>query len=582
MSSFLQTLVRLAQIVDCGEGQRKSEGKHDYVQEETEKFHVVCRKSGQLGILGTADIKNVLQGYLMEADTRISKMLRKGVASGALSEHEGEEFAKKLMPPEAVLNSLNSDIQLALNSGKSHTSIFSMREVLTAFHSIFRKSSHSNATSTLCTSTASTEDFQSSIRDSTTSQPRESSPVRESWLSSGRSQKLIPGIANLAIPENGIRNRLRQGVILGGGGSSPGPRGRSGYEDLVLVKPNLSLYEGRHKVVSAIQNLKSAKEFAEGEQSTLIADAISGLQSALNDLMDELNASTRGDWDSTHIDKQRSHLTNEEKVALDFVLATTKGRSHNSISEGQVLEKLDNTRRRGSLKARMMLMNRRRIQHNINGDSKFEGNQENQIRGEISRSRTGVLLTPKAHRSASPAGLFLKRKDSSGRVEKLLVQKAENISYHNFSKFSPEVNNWLKKADTWDKFDIWQFAEVANGYPLSRLMLHYVDQHNLLNRCQISRDAFINYIRALEDGYLDVPYHNNLHAADVLHATHFMLNSGTFRELCEKRPLLRLAAYFSAAAHDFKHPGTNNEFACNMQSEVHISCERRKCLTNLC
>mmetsp|Transcript_8322 Transcript_8322/g.13462 ORF Transcript_8322/g.13462 Transcript_8322/m.13462 type:complete len:299 (+) Transcript_8322:1111-2007(+) len=298
--------------------------------------------------------------------------------------------------------------------------------------------------------------------------------------------------------------------------------------------------------------------------------------------MDELNASTRGDWDSTHIDKQRSHLTNEEKVALDFVLATTKGRSHNSISEGQVLEKLDNTRRRGSLKARMMLMNRRRIQHNINGDSKFEGNQENQIRGEISRSRTGVLLTPKAHRSASPAGLFLKRKDSSGRVEKLLVQKAENISYHNFSKFSPEVNNWLKKADTWDKFDIWQFAEVANGYPLSRLMLHYVDQHNLLNRCQISRDAFINYIRALEDGYLDVPYHNNLHAADVLHATHFMLNSGTFRELCEKRPLLRLAAYFSAAAHDFKHPGTNNEFACNMQSEVHISCERRKFLTNLC
>jgi len=301
----------------------------------------------------------------------------------------------------------------------------------------------------------------------------------------------------------------------------------------------------------------------------LISDAISGLQSALNDLMDELNASTRGDWDSTHIDKQRSHLTNEEKVALDFVLATTKGRSHNSISEGQ-LEKLDNTRRRGSLKARMILMNRRRMEHDVEADSKFEENQESQIGGKISRSRKGVLLTSKAHRSASPAGLFLKRKDSSGRVEKLLVQKAENITYHNFSKFSTQVNNWLKKADTWDEFDIWQFAEVANGYPLSRLMLHYVEQHNLLNKCQISRDAFINYIRALEDGYLDVPYHNNLHAADVLHATHFMLNSGTFKELCEKYPLLRLAAYFSAAAHDFKHPGTNNEFACNIQSEIAI------------
>eukprot|EP00954_Amorphochlora_amoebiformis_P018653 1327495-Amorphochlora_amoeboformis.AAC.4 len=96
-----------------------------------------------------------------------------------------------------------------------------------------------------------------------------------------------------------------------------GARERSGYEDLVLVKPNLALYEGRKKVSKVVTMLE------------VMAKRTSDKQQAETDLLDEINASTAGKWDKTNIDKQRNHLSHDEQKALDFVLATTQGISLN-------------------------------------------------------------------------------------------------------------------------------------------------------------------------------------------------------------------------------------------------------------
>lgn len=89
-------------------------------------------------------------------------------------------------------------------------------------------------------------------------------------------------------------------------------------------------------------------------------------------------------------------------------------------------------------------------------------------------------------------------------------------------------------------------------------------------------DFFLRPLSHVFAGYLDVPYHNNIHATDVLHATHFMLQSKVLSKICRKYPLLQFGAYFAAAAHDFKHPGTNNEYAQNMQLDVSFCPTQRK------
>lgn len=39
---------------------------------------------------------------------------------------------------------------------------------------------------------------------------------------------------------------------------------------------------------------------------------------------------------------------------------------------------------------------------------------------------------------------------------------------------------------------------------------------------KIPTQEFMNYFRALENGYRDIPYHNRIHATDVLHAVWYL------------------------------------------------------------
>ncbi|KAG8125765.1 hypothetical protein E2320_020891, partial [Naja naja] len=117
---------------------------------------------------------------------------------------------------------------------------------------------------------------------------------------------------------------------------------------------------------------------------------------------------------------------------------------------------------------------------------------------------------------------------------------------------------------------------------------------------KIPTQHFMNYFQALENGYRDIPYHNRIHATDVLHAVWYLTTRpvpgfqqidsdsgrGTTREsdismghvayisskscpvvdenygyLASNIPALELMAlYVAAAMHDYDHPGRTNAF----------------------
>ena len=78
----------------------------------------------------------------------------------------------------------------------------------------------------------------------------------------------------------------------------------------------------------------------------------------------------------------------------------------------------------------------------------------------------------------------------------------------------------------------------------------------------------------------EVSYHNALHAVDVVQSSYYMLQ-GMDGALDFLEPLDVFAIIFGGAIHDLAHPGKNNNFLINTQSELAITYNDRSVLENM-
>jgi len=85
------------------------------------------------------------------------------------------------------------------------------------------------------------------------------------------------------------------------------------------------------------------------------------------------------------------------------------------------------------------------------------------------------------------------------------------------------------------------------------------------------QEKFKNFMHAITEGYnREVPYHNDLHAADVTQTSYVFMYKGNLKEKLKLQDLDILAALLAAACHDFKHPGFNNIYLVNTKSPLAI------------
>ncbi|XP_019934268.2 cGMP-inhibited 3',5'-cyclic phosphodiesterase 3A isoform X1 [Paralichthys olivaceus] len=160
-----------------------------------------------------------------------------------------------------------------------------------------------------------------------------------------------------------------------------------------------------------------------------------------------------------------------------------------------------------------------------------------------------------------------------------------------------QLNNW--------NFPIFSLMEKTSGKCgriLSQVSYRLFEDTGLFETFKIPVTEFMNYFHALENGYRDIPYHNRVHATDVLHAVWYLTtqavpglpslvtdhssasdsdsDSGITHShmgfLVSKTytvsedgygcmsgliPALELMAlYVAAAMHDYDHPGRTNAF----------------------
>ncbi|XP_035406748.1 cGMP-inhibited 3',5'-cyclic phosphodiesterase 3A isoform X2 [Cygnus atratus] len=177
------------------------------------------------------------------------------------------------------------------------------------------------------------------------------------------------------------------------------------------------------------------------------------------------------------------------------------------------------------------------------------------------------------------------------------VLAPEPLVMDNLDPLMEQLNSW-----NFPIFDLVEKIGKKCGRILSQVSYKLFEDMGLFETFKIPVREFMNYFHALECGYREIPYHNRIHATDVLHAVWYLTtqpipglptvindhgsasdsdsDSGithghmgyvfsktytptddSYGCLAGNIPALELMAlYVAAAMHDYDHPGRTNAF----------------------
>lgn len=135
----------------------------------------------------------------------------------------------------------------------------------------------------------------------------------------------------------------------------------------------------------------------------------------------------------------------------------------------------------------------------------------------------------------------------------------------------PEVIVILKQvSNTWS-IDMFSFNERTGDIPITIIGRYCMKLYNLCETLDISEIKLTFFLNELGNNYKKNPYHNAIHAADVLSSGLYLIkNSEMFSSLLDIEMLIVILSHL---AHDVGHPGLNNRFLINFKDELAIRCK---------
>ncbi|ELU18933.1 hypothetical protein CAPTEDRAFT_180250 [Capitella teleta] len=141
-----------------------------------------------------------------------------------------------------------------------------------------------------------------------------------------------------------------------------------------------------------------------------------------------------------------------------------------------------------------------------------------------------------------------------------------------------ELSGYMANLDKWG-LDIFKVAQLTNNRPLTCVTYTILQERELCKAFKIAPNVLVTYLMHLEDHYRkDVPYHNNVHAADVTQSSNVLLCVPALETVFTDLEVL--AAIFASAIHDVDHPGLTNQFLVTTGSELALMYNDESVLEN--
>jgi len=117
----------------------------------------------------------------------------------------------------------------------------------------------------------------------------------------------------------------------------------------------------------------------------------------------------------------------------------------------------------------------------------------------------------------------------------------------------------------WD-FDVFALHDLTNGHPIVVGGMHLMSHMGVLDKIPIPKDKLASFLQMIERGYMrENPFHNAVHAADVMFTTNYFLQAPLLRDMTGA--LDKFAAVLAAVFHDFAHPGLSNPYLIATRDE---------------
>lgn len=145
-----------------------------------------------------------------------------------------------------------------------------------------------------------------------------------------------------------------------------------------------------------------------------------------------------------------------------------------------------------------------------------------------------------------------------------MAKQSSALNQYGLCEDTSSLKALLSSVSSWD-FDVFALSELAKGRPLFYLGLHLFAQYGLVETFNMDIMNLVRFLSMTEKAYhIENPYHNSLHAADVLQALHSVCQEPKIHSSIT--PIERLASILAAILHDVDHPGVNQTFLINTSS----------------
>lgn len=118
-----------------------------------------------------------------------------------------------------------------------------------------------------------------------------------------------------------------------------------------------------------------------------------------------------------------------------------------------------------------------------------------------------------------------------------------------------------------------------NGIGLFKVAFFVFNEYHLLEQFKINNDMFFTFLYRLRECYNDIPYHNWIHAIDVLQLYSQQMKVSHFDENLTGLELLAIC--IAAISHDVGHQGYDNEFHIKAKTPFGIMYKKQKSVTEL-
>jgi hypothetical protein len=131
--------------------------------------------------------------------------------------------------------------------------------------------------------------------------------------------------------------------------------------------------------------------------------------------------------------------------------------------------------------------------------------------------------------------------------------------------------------DEWE-FDVFQLDAASEGHALSAMAMAVCERLQCAEKFDLHENGLARFALALEAGSGTGPYHNALHAAEVLHAIYFMLRRTRIADSLQDFELF--AAVLAALSSSVAHPCVSNSFLCRSGHDLALTYNERSVSEN--